>query len=66
MTFFTLINSVIILIFALVGWALCRIVIGVGMKITTMNKTLIIHAIAAPLIFVGLSFFYETCTSSVN
>ncbi len=58
MTSFTLINSVIILIFAFVGWALCGIVMGVGMKITTMNKTLIIHAIAAPLIFIGLSLIY--------
>jgi membrane associated rhomboid family serine protease len=42
----------------LVGWALCGVTIGVGMKLTTPETTLIIHAIAAPVIFTCLSLVY--------
>ena len=56
----TISNAIIILIFAFIGWILCFAVIGIGRKVTTMNKTLIAHAIAAPLIFVGLSLVYFT------
>ena len=56
----TLFNGIIILIFAFIGWMLCFAVIGIGRKVTTMDKTLIAHAIAAPLIFVGLSLVYFT------
>jgi len=51
-------NWIIILIFAFVGWALCAAVMGIGMKNTSMNRTLIFHAIAAPIIFIGLSLIY--------
>ena len=56
----TISNAIIILIFAFIGWILCFAVIGIGRKVTTMDKTLIAHAIAAPLIFVGLSLIYFT------
>jgi hypothetical protein len=43
----------------LVGWGLCAAIIAVGSRITTMENTLIIHAIAVPVIFflVSLSYF---------
>ena len=56
----SLLNAAIILIFAFIGWLLCFAVMGIGMKISTIDKTLIVHAIAAPLIFAGLSFIYFT------
>ena len=49
---------VIILVHALVGWALCGATMFVGMAVTTMQNTLIIHAIAAALIFIVLSYIY--------
>jgi hypothetical protein len=55
---FPILNVIIILIFAFVGWALCAAVMGIGMKITSMDRTLIIHAIASPIIFIGLSLVY--------
>ncbi|MGO9386674.1 MAG: hypothetical protein ACLPWD_01345 [Methanobacterium sp.] len=58
MTDYNIFNGIIILIFAFIGWALCAAVMGIGMKITSINRTLIIHAIAAPLIFIGLSVIY--------
>ncbi len=47
-----------IIALALVGWALCFATIGIGMAVTTANKALIAHAIAAPLFFTGLSWLF--------
>ncbi|GAI77113.1 unnamed protein product [marine sediment metagenome] len=41
---------IIILVHALIGWALCGATMGIGMVITSIENTLIIHAIAAPII----------------
>jgi len=43
---------------ALVGWALCFATIGIGMATTSLPTALIIHAVAAPLFFFGLSWLY--------
>jgi hypothetical protein len=48
----------IILIHAFIGWVLCGAIIGIGRSITSMEITLIIHAILAPIIFAGLSYLY--------
>ncbi len=48
----------IVLAFALVGWALCGAIMGLGRAITSLENTLVIHAIAAPIIFAILSHIY--------
>jgi len=48
----------IILLFAFVGWALCGAAMGAGLATTTEANALILHAIAAPIIFAGLSYLY--------
>jgi hypothetical protein len=48
----------ILLGFAFLGWALCAATMGIGMAITSLNNTLILHAIAAPVFFAGLSWIY--------
>ena len=48
----------IILIHAFIGWALCGAVMGIGMQVTSMERTLIIHAIGAPIFFVIVSLIY--------
>ncbi len=48
----------IILLLAFVGWALCAAVMGIGMATTTQQTALIIHAIAAPIIFTVVSLIY--------
>jgi len=58
MAIFSILNGIVILIFAFIGWALCAAVMGIGMKTTSRNRALIIHAIAAPIIFIGLSLIY--------
>lgn len=49
---------VIILIHAFIGWALCFATIGIGRAITTMQTTLIAHAILAPIFFAVISLVY--------
>ena len=43
---------------ALAGWALCGATLGIGLAATTLSRSLIIHAAAAPVIFGIVSFFY--------
>jgi hypothetical protein len=45
---------------ALVVWALCFATIGIGMKVTTQRRALVIHAIAAPLFAAAASAVYYT------
>lgn len=42
----------------ILGWALCGAVMFVGMAVTSLRVTLIIHAIAAPIIFGVLAWFF--------
>ena len=49
---------IIILVFALIGWAACGATMGIGMALTTLKTTLIIHAIGAPIYFIVLSLVY--------
>ena len=42
----------------LIGWALCGAIMGIGMAVTSIETSLIIHAMGAPVIFAVLSFIY--------
>jgi multisubunit Na+/H+ antiporter MnhC subunit len=53
-------KALVILIHALVGWGLCGAVIGVGRTWWSMETTLIVHVVVAPLIFAVLSGLYFT------
>ena len=48
----------IILAHALVGWGLCGAIIGIGRNVTSMEITLILHAIGAPVFFAIITFIY--------
>jgi hypothetical protein len=50
----------IIFVHALIGWALCAATMGIGMKLTSMQNILIIHAIGAPIYFASVSSVYFT------
>lgn len=43
---------------ALVGWGLCGATMGIALSRTTEHRALIIHAVAAPIIFAVLSAIY--------
>jgi len=43
---------------SLVGWVLCGATMALGMKVTTLETALILHAFAVPLIFTALSLIY--------
>ncbi|MHA2296412.1 MAG: hypothetical protein ACXAEU_14995 [Candidatus Hodarchaeales archaeon] len=51
-------KAVIVVIHALIGWALCGATMIVGKSITSIDNALIIHAIAAPIFFSLISTFY--------
>ncbi len=51
-------KSIVILAHAFAGWTLCGAIIGVGRGITSLENTLIIHAIGAPIIFAAISLNY--------
>jgi hypothetical protein len=49
---------VLILAHAFVGWMLCAATMGIGMAVTSLDNTLIIHAIGAPIFFAVVSLIY--------
>jgi hypothetical protein len=49
-----------LLIHAFIGWLLCAATMGIGMAVTTLETTLIIHAIGAPIYFAAVSSIYFT------
>jgi hypothetical protein len=51
-------RAALILAHALVGWAYCGALIGVGRHFLSMHTTLIVHAIGAPAGFALISFSY--------
>ena len=51
---------VITIAHALIGWSLCGATMGIGMATTTFKRALIIHAVAAPVIFGVISYVYFT------
>ena len=51
-------KTLIILAHAFAGWMLCFATIGIGMAATSLNNALIIHAVAAPVFFAGVSLVY--------
>jgi hypothetical protein len=53
-----MLQAIVIIIHALVGWGLCGATIAVGRKLTTLHNALVVHAIAAPMIFVVVSGVY--------
>ena len=48
----------ILFVCALVGWALCAATMGIGQAITSSQNALILHAILAPIFFMGVSLVY--------
>ncbi len=51
-------KTLIILAHAMVGWILCGLTMVFGMGYFSLTAALIIHAIAAPLFFILLSWVY--------
>ena len=55
---FTPKKIIIVLIHAFIVWILCGATIGISRSITTMELTLIIHAIGAPIFAASISLIY--------
>lgn len=48
----------ITVVHALVGWGLCGATMGIGLAKTSLNRALLIHALAAPIIFTVVAWIY--------
>jgi len=48
-----------LLAFAIAGWAYCGLLIGLGRQVLSMQTTLLVHAIGAPVGFAALSLRYH-------
>ncbi len=55
---FRLRHASVVASLALLGWALCAAVMGIGMAVASLQTALIVHAAAAPLIFAAISAIY--------
>ena len=51
-------QGLVLLAFGLVGWGICGAIIGIGRSLTSMQNTLIIHALAVPVVFGALAWLY--------
>ena len=51
-------QTMILLLFAFIGWAICTATMVIGMDVTTVENALIMHAIIGPLGFIILSIIY--------
>jgi hypothetical protein len=51
-------KTFVILWHAILGWGLCGALIGIGFKVTSIEKTLILHAIGVPIVFGIISLIY--------
>jgi hypothetical protein len=49
---------VIIFVHAFIGWVLCAATMGIGMAAMTLESTLIVHAIGAPIFFAVVSLIF--------
>ena len=49
---------IVILTHAFVGWMLCGATIAIGRTLTTLQNTLVIHAIGTPIYFFFVSMVY--------
>ena len=54
----TFYKSTVVIAHAVVGWAFCGTLVGVGRRYLPMQTTLVLHAIGAPLGFALISYFY--------
>lgn len=52
------VRAAILAAHGVVGWGLCGAIIGVGRQFFSMDTTLLLHAIGAPLFFALLSLLY--------
>jgi hypothetical protein len=52
-------KSAIFLLHALIGWGLCGAVMGIGMRLMSLQNALLVHLFAAPVIFALVTLSYQ-------
>jgi len=57
-------SALVFVLHGLVGWALCAATMGIGMATVGLQTALVVHAVAAPIIFAAVSWLYFTRSAS--
>jgi hypothetical protein len=58
-------TAIVFLLHALSGWALCGAVMGIGMRLMPLQNALLLHLLAAPVIFAMVTLsFHKRVTSA--
>jgi hypothetical protein len=52
-------KTTLFLLHALIGWALCGAVMGIGMRLMPLQNALLVHLFAAPVIFAMVTLSYH-------
>lgn len=52
-------KTIVILIYAFIGWLICFLIMGIGQLFLPINTVLIIHLIGGPIAFILLSYHYH-------
>ena len=53
-------NWIVLLVHPLIVWAVCGAIMGIGRAVTTLDNTLVIHAVGAPMVTALISWVYFT------
>jgi hypothetical protein len=51
-------RGAVVFLHAFTGWVLCAATMGVGMATMSLQTTLVVHAVLAPVFFTALSILY--------
>jgi hypothetical protein len=51
-------RGAVVFLHAFAGWVLCGATMGIGMVTMSMQTTLVVHAVLAPVFFAALSILY--------
>jgi len=51
-------DAAVAITYGLLGWGLCGVTMSVAMKVASLEAALILHALAAPVIFTAVSLVY--------
>ena len=51
-------KGAVVFLHAFTGWVLCAATMGIGMAVMSLQTTLVVHAVLAPVFFAALSILY--------
>lgn len=56
----------VLLLHGLAGWAWCAAIVGIGRQLVSLDTTLVVHAVAAPMGYALVSYAYFRRSDAVS